>query len=144
MNKILWTEEFSVGVAEFDQQHKKIIGLINQLIDNQHESVHSELISDTLAEMTEYTFQHFRDEEAYLKQHDYPLLSEHTEYHKAFRLKTANLCDAATMHVDVVPKKILLYLKEWWTQHILAEDMQYKGLYAPFAKTKLPHYHRQC
>jgi len=30
MNKIVWTDEYSVGVASLDEQHKKIIELIKE------------------------------------------------------------------------------------------------------------------
>lgn len=35
MEKIIWDEGFSVGVSEMDRQHRRIIELINSLIEKQ-------------------------------------------------------------------------------------------------------------
>lgn len=72
MEKILWGENFSVGVLVLDKQHQQIVMLVNTLIEMNDTKVDSEIISDTLTKMTQYASDHFRTEEQYMLDYDYP------------------------------------------------------------------------
>lgn len=128
MKEIEWTDSFSVGSDLFDRQHIQIIDLINKLIANSNSSVDSVIVSDILTKMTEYALIHFRDEEQFLYQNNYEDIEDHKKLHRDFITKTVSFCQATTLQIDVVPDKLLTYLKEWWIHHILVEDMQYKYL----------------
>lgn len=128
MDRIKWTEEFSVGVQRFDNQHARIIALINKLIEDSKASVNSELISDALSLMTEYSQNHFKDEEKSLEEYGYEDFDSHKEKHKRFLKKTMKFNQATMVGVTEVPVLVLEYLKDWWVVHILVEDMKYKPL----------------
>ncbi|MFN3533222.1 MAG: hemerythrin domain-containing protein, partial [Candidatus Brocadia sp.] len=66
MEKIVWSENFSVGVRVLDDQHKQIVTLINILIEMSDAKIDSEIISDTLTKMTQYAINHFSKEEEYM------------------------------------------------------------------------------
>jgi hypothetical protein len=52
---VKWTEKFSVGVRQLDQQHQQLIKLLIVLISTQGTTnTHSEPVSDTLMAMTRY------------------------------------------------------------------------------------------
>lgn len=126
MDTILWSEKYSVGIDKFDHQHKQIILLINKMFDSPEVKVNSNLISDTLTTMTQYSLSHFIEEEAYLKENGYDDFENHKNKHHEFLVKTMKLNQATMLCVNEVPGKLLNYLKEWWTFHILYEDMKYK------------------
>ncbi len=77
-----WNPRFSVKIAEIDQQHKKLIGLINRLHESmQPVSNHDELKTAikelstqalVINEMVEYSSYHFFTEEKYMRQYMYP------------------------------------------------------------------------
>jgi hemerythrin len=55
MEPVQWSEKFSVGVRELDQQHQQLVKLPNILISTQGTiNTRSETISDTLMAMTRY------------------------------------------------------------------------------------------
>jgi hemerythrin len=54
MDKIEWSDSFSVGVKLFDDQHKTIIGMINRLIEAPNIDTNSAIITDLLTGMIEY------------------------------------------------------------------------------------------
>ena len=60
MEEIVWMNEFSVGVKEMDEQHKKLIAMINLLIADQKSLTAPETIAKLLTEMTDYAQEHFR------------------------------------------------------------------------------------
>jgi hemerythrin len=129
MVPIYWTEEFSVGVRKMDEQHKKLIAMINRLIKEPEADTHSETISDLLSDMINYAREHFRDEEALMSEHGYPYLDRQTEQHTGFIKKTVDFCSATEVGVDIVPQAMLGYLKDWLIHHILEQDMKYKPFF---------------
>ncbi len=129
MDPIFWTGEFSVGVSEMDNQHKKLIAMINKLIEEPDAKTNSHTISDLLTAMITYAQEHFRAEEALMSEHGYPLKDMQTEQHKSFVKKTVDFCSAVEVGVDIVPHAMLEYLKGWLVHHILEQDMKYKSFF---------------
>ncbi|HTX80178.1 MAG TPA: bacteriohemerythrin [Longilinea sp.] len=131
MEPIQWSEQFSVGVEELDHQHRRLIQLINRLLSPQEPvDTRSEAISDTLLAMTRYAEEHFKTEEALMQEYDYPGLEDQQRRHRAYRKKTVDLSVDTMYGMDSVPETLLTYLRDWWVQHILEEDMKYKDFFA--------------
>jgi hemerythrin len=129
MEPITWTEDFSVGVARLDMQHKRLIQMINRLIEAPQTKTGSETISDLLNAMTNYAQEHFEAEERLMQQYNYPNLEEHLTQHHGFRRKAADLCMAEIEEDGTVPESMLEYLRDWLVQHILKSDMVYKPFF---------------
>ena len=129
MEQIEWNEKFSVGIETIDSQHKNLLKLINRIISKNEIKTKSETVSTLINSMTQYAQEHFRTEEKYMKEYAYPNLDEHAEQHRAFIKKTVDICTATMLDVEQVPEVILHYLKTWWNQHILEEDMSYKSFF---------------
>ena len=130
MEPIQWSEEFSVGVRELDQQHQQLIKLLNHLILTQGtKSMNSETISDVLTEMTRYAQTHFKAEERLMEDYGYPGLEDQKLQHRDFRKKTVDFCTATTQGFEQVPEAILEYLVNWLIHHILEDDMAYRSFF---------------
>lgn len=129
MEKIMWGEDFSVGVRDLDEQHKRIVAVVNTLIGMIDTKVESEVISDTLTKMTQYASDHFKAEEQYMLDYGYPEYLSQKKQHQEFKKKTVDFCVGTMVHKATVPAEIFMYLKSWWTNHILQEDMKYKEFF---------------
>jgi hemerythrin len=129
MNKIVWTNDYSVGVHSLDEQHKKIIELINILIEHHNDSVDSETVFNVLQEMMKYAQQHLDDEEQLLEGNDYPDLMRHTSVHIAYLEKVSEFSFEVMAHNNNVSTQLLEFLKDWWIHHILHEDMKYRPFF---------------
>ena len=125
MKKIIWNDSFSVGVKTMDIQHKRIISTFNKLVDNVQAHPRSEKVSEVLAEMVDYACEHFESEERLLAEHKYPELSQQKAEHSAFRRQAGEFCILALSEDEQVTHKLLTYLHEWWTAHILYNDKRY-------------------
>jgi hemerythrin len=123
---IMWHDDFSVGVRLLDDQHKRMIEIVNQLAGHPQVAVDSELVSDSLTRLTQYALEHFHDEESLMEAVGYPDLERHKALHQEFRQKIAECCVAATLHVGVMPHALVAYLHDWLSEHVLVEDMKYK------------------
>jgi len=130
MEPVQWTEKFSVGVRELDQQHQQLIKMLNRLILTQGTiTVHSETVSDILLAMTRYAQTHFKTEERLMEAYGYPGLEEQKIQHRDFRKKTVGFSTATTFGIDQVPEDLLTYLTNWLVHHILEDDMVYRAFF---------------
>jgi hemerythrin len=129
MEKIIWNDSLSVGVAEIDRQHKQLVSILNQLLGMEGLTVDSETISDTLTRMTDYADYHFKSEEGYMQKYAYPDYAAHRLEHIAFMRKTAELSMGTMAYRKSVPTDLLAYLKTWLLEHIMVSDMNYKPFF---------------
>ncbi|MDC0336340.1 bacteriohemerythrin [Pseudodesulfovibrio sp.] len=120
-----WKDEYSVGVEKIDNEHKRLVEMINTA----HQSVDTladvKAVKALRAEMKRYATTHFATEEMLMKEHDYPDADRHVAEHKRFleQVKAADVNFAADR---IVPGtiKILSFLADWLVKHILQTDMQ--------------------
>ena len=129
MKKIIWKEEFSVGVEVLDQQHQQIIKIINSLADKPRFFLRFQDVSSALTELNAYVSEHFLLEERLLKENGYQDLLSHSDKHIAYSERITELCRASLHRRSEVPQELLDFLTDWWRNHILQEDMQYKAFF---------------
>ncbi|OOZ39970.1 bacteriohemerythrin [Solemya elarraichensis gill symbiont] len=129
MKKIIWEDEFSVGVEELDRQHKQIIEVINTLADKPRMFRRFQNVSSALMELTNYVSEHFLLEEKLLQENGYPNLLEHPKKHTLYSNKIVDFCQGSLDGKRDVPTELIDFLTHWWTNHILHEDMQYKAFF---------------
>lgn len=125
MEFIEWVESYSVNIKEIDDQHKKLIGIINRLHDAMKTGQSKNAISNALSDLIDYTDYHFRTEEELFQKYEYPDLVKHKEEHddltqKAIDLKTS-FDEGRLMHNI----EVILFLKDWLNTHILDTDKKY-------------------
>lgn len=125
LEPIVWSAEFSVGVREFDRQHRQIIDVINRRIASRDPSPHSETVSDALDQLTRFANRHFKDEEAFLTERGYSALQEQRASHQHFRRRTVELCQMAVEQASSTPYELLTFVRGWWLRHILEADRRY-------------------
>jgi hemerythrin len=125
MKKIIWLPSYTVGDELLDGQHKKIIEMINGLIDHPDAEYTSETISDLLTSSTQYAVEHFKAEEEYMEAIRYPSLAVHRQEHKQFLVKITN-ATTLVMQKKQGPTDLLAYFKIWFVHHILYSDMKYR------------------
>ncbi len=129
MDIINWKNEFSVGVKEMDDQHKKLLGMINRLIEELHTLTDPKTIADLLTEMTDYAQVHFRAEEFLMAEYGYDHKTQQEQQHQAFIDKTISFYSASDMGPNILSVALLDYLGIWLVGHILKEDMKYKDFF---------------
>jgi hemerythrin-like metal-binding protein len=129
MEKINWSPEYSVGVDIIDEQHKRLVLMLNRLISAEEATTGSEVVSDLITQMTKYAQEHFKFEEDLMAEFGFPLLDQHKQSHRKYRKKVVDLCMAVPLDIPVVPQVMLYFLFQWWQNHILHEDMGYKSFF---------------
>ena len=122
---ITWDDSLSTGIPNIDNQHKKLVELINKVGEAMKNSKGNEILLDVLTELLNYTKTHFRYEEQYMESIKYPKLAEHKEVHKMVTDKVADLYEKVKSGKFVSTVQLSNLLKEWISTHILKVDMHY-------------------
>jgi hemerythrin len=122
---IEWSDDLSVGIQEIDEQHKVLVGLVNDMHDAIHEHHGSEATADILQRLAEYTKIHFAVEESLFRIFDYPGYEAHKKQHDELLKEVIELQEKVSSGKSSVSFQLLHFLKMWLTQHILDSDKEY-------------------
>jgi len=125
MEKINWSEDISVGVAEIDDQHRQLIGIINHLTDAKQQNRDTEVISEILSRMADYLDYHFGTEEKYMARFPYAEFEPHRNEHRTFIRKVFEFRKQYAQDSQSLSNDILAFLKDWLRHHIQETDKKY-------------------
>ncbi|HTG01692.1 MAG TPA: bacteriohemerythrin [Nitrospirota bacterium] len=125
MAYVQWSSKYSVQVPEIDEQHKKLVDLINEMYDAMGEGKGGEMLGRVITELAAYTLHHFETEERLLLERRYPELDEHRQMHNWLASKARDLEDTyASGHIPTTIE-VMLLLTNWLNAHIFEEDRKY-------------------
>jgi hemerythrin len=108
-----------------DEQHRKLIELINNMYHVMRKEEGPEKIDTVLDEMSVYASSHLREEEALLQANGYPEFENHLTLHKKYLQKVEELRVEWDNDKISGPKNIYSFLRQWWLGHIVEEDQKY-------------------
>jgi hemerythrin len=120
-----WTDKLSVGVSSIDQQHKKLIALINQLHDAMSSGKGQAALVPVCTDLLAYTKSHFTQEEQMLKLNKYPDLAAHQAVHATLNAQVAELQKKVESKQSVLTMDVMAFLRTWLTDHIMQTDQKY-------------------
>jgi len=124
---IEWKDQYSVGIDSIDQQHRKLVNLINQLTTAVDYSTGEEFEREALAELVGYTKTHFSYEEGLLEDNGYPGFEAHREEHRAMIAEVDAVLAEYEKDHDMAMRHACDYLKGWLIDHINGTDKQYSS-----------------
>lgn len=128
-----WSEKLSVGVTQFDNEHKKLVGMVNELFDAVQGGHGKDVLGKILDGLISYTKSHFAGEERYMTQHGYPGLIAHRAEHEALTKQVLDVDKKFKAGATaVLSMEVLNFLKNWLIKHILGTDKSY----GPFLNSK--------
>ena len=67
MAKIEWSAGLEIGVPPIDEQHKRLVEMINELADSHSDGLASAAVETALADLVDYTVVHFDMEETFME-----------------------------------------------------------------------------
>jgi len=125
MASIKWTDELSVKIDSIDEQHKKLVQLINEFYRNIATQSSKESIAELIIALKEYTVFHFSTEEKYMKLFRFPGYQNHKSEHDAFVEKVVNFEERFKSGKLILTLEITNFIKEWVSKHICTTDKLY-------------------
>jgi hemerythrin-like metal-binding protein len=117
-----WDDSFAVGIHTFDEDHKRLFRLVNELHDSVDIGAQEEELRRALSELIRYTMTHFQAEEAAMKGFSYPGLDEHHEQHEQLTQQVLAFVRQYGHGQATIGLSLLTFLQDWLTHHVLETD----------------------
>ena len=124
---IRWSEDLSVGVPALDQDHRRLIELLNEILHAVAAGAGRAVLAKLVGDLVEGTRGHFEREERLLREMGFPDIDHHHEEHGRLMIDIAEMIDRLT---DADDDGAHHFLRHWLTDHIVTYDMSY----APYVK----------
>jgi hemerythrin len=125
MALLTWSDGYSVKVTQFDNEHRKLIDMINQLHDAMKVGKGNEVMAGVLNALIDYTRTHFFAEERLMKLHGYPAYERHKMEHNQLVMKVLDVQKELKEGKAPISQAVMAFLKEWLVTHIQGEDKKY-------------------
>lgn len=129
MPLIQWNSGYSVKVGEIDQQHQKLINMINELNDAMTKGKGNEILGKIIDGLIAYTQAHFSKEEILFDKLNYPDAAAHKAEHAAFVKKVSDFRDGFQKKQMSVTISVIDFLSDWLTKHICGTDKKYSDFF---------------
>jgi hemerythrin len=117
-----WQESFAVGVAEIDEQHRRLITAIGDFYTGLQYNHSQEALTKLLRFLIDYIDMHFKTEEALMERHAYPGLAEHRAQHRGFVSRVSQMSERYLAGKLLLSLEVTGFLRQWLTEHILHTD----------------------
>jgi hemerythrin-like metal-binding protein len=128
-------ERYSTAIERFDDQHKRLFKLLNDLYIAMEEGRSEERVGEILRELEDYTEYHFGDEEEFMQDCGFAMdcadcFFNHREMHEEFAQKVTELREKHE-NGEYISMEVLLFARDWLDSHIagLNQDQNYAEYY---------------
>jgi len=122
---VQWSPSLSVKISSIDDQHHRLVDLINALHQAMVQGQSREAGEIVLQELVDYTAGHFGYEEELFAKHGYSEAERHQEIHRKLVgqvLEFQRQFKSGERNLDL---ELLNFLKDWLVNHIMGIDRRY-------------------
>jgi hemerythrin-like metal-binding protein len=124
-----WSDTLKVGIAQFDEDHKVLVRLINKLYAGMTTGKGRNTLGSILDELIAYTAEHFKREETLFKQHGYPDAAAHKAKHDKLVAKVLAFQRAFREEGEHITFELMNSLRDWLVRHIMGTDREYTAFF---------------
>jgi diguanylate cyclase (GGDEF)-like protein/hemerythrin-like metal-binding protein/PAS domain S-box-containing protein len=120
-----WDDNFCTGLAKIDQQHQKLVTILNRLANHAVFGNQQLELNKVFKELVDYTVYHFNTEEAIWHQYlsDDNFATDHKLSHDSFLQQVLHLqSELTSTPSDALLEKTISFLTQWLASHILESD----------------------
>lgn len=123
---IIFGKKYSIGLNEIDEEHRILIGLINELYHSYSDNKSIKQVQKVIERLLDYTEFHFGNEEKYFDEFNYKNAEAHKKQHKIFIDKIKEFKQKHQKGTDrAIAFEIIEFLMNWFLNHILHVDVKY-------------------
>jgi hemerythrin-like metal-binding protein len=125
MELFAWTDKLKTGIPKIDEQHKRLIDLINELNEAMRLGKGKQVVEQVLIGLKEYTEYHFGFEVSALERNKYPKVEEQKKEHASYVSKLQELTLQHKRNELGISIDVMNFVSDWIRDHIMKEDMKY-------------------
>lgn len=120
----LWRKSYEIGVAEIDMQHRRLVGMINELSDAMMERRGQRAVKHVLDELKDFIVEHFETEESVMEKSGYPDLPQHRIKHVELTRQVLEFREKARGDQQLEASELLDFLCDWLRNHMMVFDKE--------------------
>jgi hemerythrin len=120
-----WNDTYSVGVVKIDNQHKRLVQIINELSDATSAGKGKEVLGNVLKELIAYVNTHFKTEEEMMVQYGYQEYENHRYEHEKLTDEVKRFFDDYQAGKALLSVQIMNFLRNWLMDHIVVKDKKF-------------------
>lgn len=124
MPLVEWNERVSIKVQKFDDQHKRLVNLVNFFHDEIEAGRGDAALGIVLPALIRFAGDHHADEEKAMQASAYPEFVEHKAEHEKLDQELARLQEKYLSGSPMVPVMTMNLLRNWLVDHILGADKE--------------------
>ncbi|NPB07657.1 MAG: hemerythrin family protein [Aquificae bacterium] len=122
---ISWSEEMELGIPEIDQQHRKLVNMLNEFYHELEEGHREEAVKHFLKELEDYLRYHFEYEESLLQRVGYPDTANHRRTHEMFKKLYREEVEKFLKGDRKALRELVAFTLSWLYTHIMKTDRKY-------------------
>jgi hemerythrin len=124
---VVWSDAMlSVHVDQIDDEHKKLVNLLNVLNTAVSTGAGQAALGGVLNGLVNYTVYHFSHEEDMFRRSRYPNYDKHRRQHEGFTAKVLQVnSEFQAGRSPVLAGEVIEFLKTWLAQHIMGSDREF-------------------
>ena len=120
-----WSERYSVGVQQFDADHRHLLELAHELVDARLNGPLPTPAGDVLTDLIACAEEHFAHEERLLAATGYPHLEHHRREHRRLLMEIEAYRDDFSAG-KVAAEDVASFVADWIFVHMTEEDQHYR------------------
>ncbi len=117
-----WMDLYATGIEKIDRQHETLTDLLNALNEAFRGGRPHEVLLFRLDQLIGSTHEHFTDEEALMRQKEYPDIDLHKAEHDFLLAQVAHFREEFAASKAELSDSMMDYLRDWLRDHILISD----------------------
>lgn len=125
MPKFEWDDRFLIGIPRCDEQHQRLVSLLNKAYDAFTDTADDQDVAWLLNELVDYATYHFISEEQWMVASKFPDFEMHKSAHDAFSNQVAMMYKKYRNGDTTLLADIFLFLNDWLVTHILKVDAEF-------------------
>jgi hemerythrin len=125
MALIRWDDSLSVKVAEIDEQHRRLVEMINDLNEAMRQRKGREILDEIIDGLVIYAGTHFKTEERYFDRFKYPDSRSHEDEHADFAVRVVGFKNDFYAGKVALSVEVMNFLSNWLQTHIKGSDRKY-------------------
>ncbi|MDP3426324.1 MAG: hemerythrin family protein [Humidesulfovibrio sp.] len=122
-----WDERMCVGHETIDGQHRRLVGLINELAEAAARGAGRRDIGLLIRAFCDYAAEHFLAEQGLMDSTDYPEYFQQVEGHEACSAQALDFYRQYINGGEVAGRDFLAYVSTWFLEHTLGVDQTLRG-----------------
>ena len=121
---ISWSDEYDTGIASIDEQHRRLVEIVNRFDDASRRGKGTRVMGDILTDLIGYTQEHFAHEESLMAAAGYGNLRKHQTLHRQLlqKVERYQYDFAQGKRITAEIRELLRY---WVESHLLDEDQDF-------------------